>query len=387
MVLRSSKSGGFESMASPVSSLDSRRLEVLRWPLIVAVVFIHANNDRVGLPVPDGGPERWVHVLRWVLSEGGAATAVPLFFLMAGYLFFAGPPLDGPGYAAKLRRRVRTLLVPYLFWNVALALVLAVATHLPMARSFVPGQWAAFVREGPIAWCEALLGIGRPPVVYPLWFLRDLMIAVLLAPIGACVFRAGRAATWVGLGALGVPWFLHAWPLSIPSGAAMTFFFVGGAVGAHGKSLFALGQATPWLGLLYGPWLLFEALGGAGTWYPSVHQAGILLGILFVLGVAAWVETRPVWTVRLSGLAGSAFFLFAVHEPALTLVQRLGARVCPVEGPWMDLGLYFGSVALVVAAGTLLHGWLRRVAPRCTAWITGGRDGSRPAQPTKVSAS
>ncbi len=368
-------------MAPSVDPADSRRLAVLRWPLIVAVVFIHANNDRMGLPAPEGGAGHaawWVHVLRKALSEGLAATAVPLFFLMAGYLFFVGPPLNSATYGAKLRRRARTLLVPYLFWNLLLALVLALAMSVPALRPTLSGPLGSFVHEGPWAWIEALLGIGRAPVVYPLWFVRDLMLAVLLAPVGAALFRLGPVPTVIGLGALLVPWIGHAWPWSIPSGAALLFFFLGGAVGARGGSLFAWSRqvvphATRWLGLLYLPWILVESAGLAGPWYPTMHQLGILLGVAFVLGLAVWVESQPRWGGRLIALSGASFFLFVVHEPALTLVLRLGARVLPVQHPLVDLGLYFAAVAAVVCLGTLGHRWLSAQWPVGMAWVTGGR--------------
>ena len=360
-------------MSQPISEVDSRRLQVLRWPLIVLVVFIHANNDRIGLPAPEASPASWVHWIRKAISEGLAATAVPLFFLTSGYLFFAGKPLSRDSYLQKLRRRGRTLLVPYLFWNASLAAVFAVALRWPALEGFVSGEQGAFLDQGPLAWLDGVLGITQAPVSYPFWFLRDLMLVVVAAPLAAGMFRLGPIGMGMLLGGLGFYWLHHAWPLPVPAVVAVLFFFAGGALASEGRSLFPRSPLLLALAGLYPLVVTLEWMGVAGSWTPQLHQIGIGCGIVFVLAITAWVERWPRFSEALVGLSGSAFFLFAMHEPTLTLVRRVAYKVLPVHGPWMDLVHYFVTAAFVIAFGTGLHRVLQRVTPRFTAWITGGR--------------
>ena len=50
-------------------------------------------------------------------SDGVARSAVPLVFLVSGYLYFADFDGSQVSYLAKTHRRVHTLLLPYLLWN------------------------------------------------------------------------------------------------------------------------------------------------------------------------------------------------------------------------------------------------------------------------------
>ena len=54
------------------------------------------------------------------MSYGLCASAVPLFFLISGFLYFKGceSQFGLKDYMAKNRKRLRTLLIPYLLWNI-----------------------------------------------------------------------------------------------------------------------------------------------------------------------------------------------------------------------------------------------------------------------------
>jgi len=353
-----------------LSTEDSARLTALRFPLIVGVVYIHANNDRVGVPAPPGGPERVVHLVRMALSGELAAVAVPLFFLVAGFLFFVGAPLDRAAFGAKLRRRVRTLLVPYLLWNVALALTLALVYTLPAARGLLSGAQGQFIEAGPLAWADALLGVTRPPVAYQFWFIRDLMLVVLLAPLLDLVLR--RAA-WVGFIGFGVPWLTHAWPIAVPGAVGLTFFYVGAWLARRAGSPFVLDRWTAPLGVVYLALVAALVLGLTGAAFPYLHQVGIVLGGVVGLGATRLVLDRPRVDGALARLAASAFFVFAAHEPLLTLARRSLAKLSGPPGPALDLALYLVLPMVVIAVLVGLHRALRRVAPRFVDTLTGGR--------------
>lgn len=128
----------------------------LRLPLIVLITFAHSYSGvRAGWSLWDGGWDTY-EVLKLVVSETMVKVAMPTFFVMSGYLFFVNvTEWNAKTYWNKLRRRVKTLLIPYIIWNSAMAVKL---------RTFS-------------------LGILVEPANMPLWFLRDLMIVSLLTPI------------------------------------------------------------------------------------------------------------------------------------------------------------------------------------------------------------
>ena len=85
----------------------SSAISWMRFPLIFMIVLLHcycAINSY-------GHPSffQWVYPFGLLFGE----TGVPAFFFISGFLFF----LSSKVYAQKIKSRVRTLLVPYVFWN------------------------------------------------------------------------------------------------------------------------------------------------------------------------------------------------------------------------------------------------------------------------------
>ena len=107
-------------MKEKISSLTSSTISALRFPLTVGVVFIHFNvlSDNLAMR-GTGNAEHfptWLVCMFNLFSEVLPRIAVPLFFIISGYLFFRSGFMIRT-YTDKLRRRVRTLLVPYILWN------------------------------------------------------------------------------------------------------------------------------------------------------------------------------------------------------------------------------------------------------------------------------
>ena len=166
----------------------------LRLPLIVLVTYAHSYGavaEDYHLLTSDWNTYEFLKLL---VSQTLVKVAVPVFFILSGYLFFANvKEWNLQVYRRKLLRRVRTLLVPYLFWNMLMAVKLS-----PNLHSFNPSLfWNYIVNAGcQIDWFgnEHLL---TAPVNMPLWFLRDLMVVSVLTPIIYVAVR--RLGLWLML--------------------------------------------------------------------------------------------------------------------------------------------------------------------------------------------
>ncbi len=132
--------------------------------------------------------------------------AVPLFFFISGYLYFIktniADGLAGIHYLDKTKRRVKSLLIPYLSWNLLVLLLFGVMQMLTSGDDVMSKDgykalsdytaidvWKAFY---------ALDSTGMP-VDGPLWFIRDLFVISLCSPV---VFMIVRYLKWIGVGAL-----------------------------------------------------------------------------------------------------------------------------------------------------------------------------------------
>ena len=148
----------------------------LRFPMIVLVTYAHSYGS-----VADGFSclsSDWntYEFLKLLVSQTLVKVAVPVFFIISGYLFFANVKVwNLTVYREKMFRRVKTLFIPYLIWNLLMAIKL---------KTFSWAMFCAYWKPAGIQidWLgnEQLM---TAPANMPLWFLRDLMIVSLLTPI------------------------------------------------------------------------------------------------------------------------------------------------------------------------------------------------------------
>jgi surface polysaccharide O-acyltransferase-like enzyme len=211
-------------MAKDDESLS--RIDLLRFPLIVGVVFIHNYASAVHLA--QGGAiglahgSVWVEFVRFFISQGVARVAVPLFFLISGYLFFYGE-WSWSRYIGKIERRASTLLIPFLFWNLLTLAVYATVQSIPQTAVYFAGTaWPPIRSFTLLDYINALFGITvANPISYQFWFIRDLMALVVLAP--AIHFLLAKRLALPFILALLCLWFTYTWPVLWPSVEA-TFF-------------------------------------------------------------------------------------------------------------------------------------------------------------------
>lgn len=191
----------------------------LRFPMIVLVTYAHSYGhvaDGFNLLSSDWNTYEF---LKLFISQTLVKVAVPVFFIMSGYLFFSNV-MDWSlaVYKAKMLRRMKTLLLPYLIWNLLMAIKL---------KSF---SWSLFW----VWWKPAGIQIDwlgheqlmTAPANMPLWFLRDLMVISLLTPIIYIGVR--RLGSWL-LGVLMILYLSGVCAFIPGLSAYAVFFFTFGA--------------------------------------------------------------------------------------------------------------------------------------------------------------
>lgn len=221
------------------SALQSRTIAFLRFPLIVGVVLIHTYFKEVvidGKDLMEGGNFPIYSNIAYYLSQVLASIAVPLFFFISGYLFFYRTK-DFPlgTYKQKMRKRARTILLPYILWNGIYLLVYffgeSLAEGLFSGRnkpvsdySFADFLWAF--------WDRSMINPANNtmteshPVDYPLWFIRDLFVVMLFSPLLHLLIQRLKHYFIIMLGVL---WFFGYWFHITGLSSAASFFFSAGA--------------------------------------------------------------------------------------------------------------------------------------------------------------
>ncbi len=358
---------------------SSLRLNLLRFPLMVGVVVAHAYYSHSNIMAFAGGeivgasqPHFIAQFVINFISQGVARIAVPVFFLMSGYLFFAGFVWSKESYVTKLRNRTKTLLVPFLFWNILTLLIFAFAQAIPATRTFFSDQHSLVATFGVFDYLNAIIGFNRLPIAYQFWFIRDLIILVLLVPL---IHLAIRFSPLPFLFLLLFRWIADGWPLLIPTSEAMLFFCVGAYLASTRKSLFYLDPFGVLIILLYLALVIIDVLvltcNQSANLY--LHKIGVAFGVAAALCSTRFIAQHEGLKSLLVGLSGASFFLYAIHEPLLKILMRISYKFISPESPYVILALYLLIPVIIIYMAVVAYRGFLPVAPRLAGIVTGGR--------------
>jgi hypothetical protein len=351
----------------PIQNLQSNVIAFLRFPLIVGVLFVHNNVSEVPVQSMEFGSSEHLPVFHFCSSLVPLLIVrIPLFFFISGFLFFRNiDNFTGQAYMEKLRNRGKTLLIPYLFWNITALLVYYIAHNIP--------AFDGWFKEHVEYTLQYLLeSMWEHPKSGQLWFVRDLMVAVVLTPvIHFCI----KKAKVYGVLLLGALWFLNCWFEVAGLSIVAVFFFTAGAwFGCNKRNLVDdFDKVKRWAYILYPLLVVADMLTMEYAANPFIHKAGMIAGIAFWFNlVACLLRTKKVKVNQF--LTSSVFFLFAIHDPyLLSKIRKVIYVIFNPQSDWVITALYFLLVLVTVLIALGLYGILRRFMPRFTAVITGGR--------------
>jgi len=345
-------------------------IAALRFPLAVLVVLIHANNSFFRELAGEDG-----NGVIYFLSRVLPTFAVPLFFAMSGYLFFLNLTEFGlADYKEKLKRRTLTLLLPYVVWNLlafALYALRDIAAGQALQNSFSPNLLWGCKPLGILS--ENFFGWTLPPATAPvleqLWFVRDLIVCVVLTPLIYIVLRRGRVA---GLLCFAFVFYARLWPNWCGvSFTGLWFFALGAWFSISGKDpLRSTRRLLAPASALVPPALLALMLWPDGT--CLIHDLGQAVYVLAAMTVS--VHMANFLSHRHNQgtlLPTSSFFIYASHTIVLLPLTALVTRVAVGHGAWMLAFLYLVCALVSIIVCLSLFYVLRRWLPLLSAPLTG----------------
>lgn len=158
----------------------SDKLRVLSLFSILFVLYIHSgfHSDEIEEMI-------WNYRCQEFISGMLGRCAVPLFYVISGYLFFLKVPDGMKSIYAKIQKRIRTLLVPYIIGCLFFVLFGVIIAVTPGISKYVNGSVMPLFSE-PFHQiiCSIFYDSGSgTPCAFQLWFLRDLILIVATSPI------------------------------------------------------------------------------------------------------------------------------------------------------------------------------------------------------------
>lgn len=356
-------------------NLESKSIELLRFPMAVLILLLHSSFTHEvngGISIFEEWNAPIYNTLDKIFVGNITNIAVPLFFLISGYLFFLrNQEFTFVDYREKLEKRTKSLLVPYLLWNALIFIVYL------LVQSFVPSMTSgrtkliadySFTDYIMCLWSMKYVNEGgvSGPIDSPLWFVRDLIIMSLLSPLIWWAIRRLKSVVPLILIALFVSGEIQGIPgLSI---SAVTFFSLGAYLGIYKIRFAEISlRLLPYTLTCY---LLLLVLLLTLNLPVYLHYSEIVIGVIMSCGFAAWACTKGGKINAF--LTGSTFFVFASHCEFLKVFIRISSRM-GIQNDLFYCVMYFVCPLLTLIILLFMYKLLRKYLPQVATLLSGGR--------------
>lgn len=354
------------------SSLFNIRISLYSFILTAAVIWIHAVE-----PAFDAGSALMSDRSAFVTAElllGNVLgqLAVPGFFCMSGYLFFRSFGADKgkadliAAFKHKLIKRIYSLLLPYLLWNLIYYIVYLAAGRAETGFSELFHAVLEY-RYNPVFWYlhELILITIITPLIYVLLKHRIALIPVLLLSYAAAVFYEFIPIHYVNEDAL----------LYYSAGAALALH-----LRAYEDKLEYIGRAGAGCFLIFVICmeLTFKTQG-------SIYMAAIIGARLSgLLALFATVSVAVRSRINLPAYTGYNFFIYAAHYMEIRMYQllfdALSRRISGTglfDNDVLSTAVYVCMPVMCITLAVTAGKALSTVCPKLYSCLTGGRSTGR----------
>jgi surface polysaccharide O-acyltransferase-like enzyme len=353
-----------------MTSYLSEKIKVLSAVSIILVLYIHA-----GFTLQDTEGMTFIVYAQGMLSKMIGRCAVPLFYMISGYLFFYKVPAGIHSIFEKIKKRIKTLLIPYIIGNVFFIVFYAVIESIPGTRQFMNDSVFLLFKKD---WVTILISVfydmgNGMPQAFQLWFLRDLIILVALSPIWYLLFKYLK---WFWIPVVFLLNYFSIEYIPLQSLLWSLFWFsLGGALVNVDISKKCKKQTIILLSLLFLIFCLVQLFYPALPVWEHITIPIILLGIIAIWFMYDTI-VPPSFSLQthawLAKVCAFTFFIYLFHEASLNIVKKiilhilggneLGYIVCYFTSPWI-----FITVAVFIGIG------MKKYIPKLYSIAVGGR--------------
>ena len=327
----------------------SEKLRIAACIATLMVVLRHSANWVAFFP--NGGAPVWLMKTEWsVLSWTNVA--VPFFFFVSGFFFMRVDYVIEKQYVHMLKKKFWALLIPFLVWNMVGGCVLLFHDH-----------------EGNLgdSLSSCLTNLLLSHWYGPLWYVRDIMILMLLFPLYGWLYKKWGQSVLI----LVILWLmLSCWQpgwTNLLATEGIVFFFLGGLAQKHESIMeWKASKGICCVGLCI--WIFLSL--GVVPMNLTILRLGILIGLFaFWTSLDLIAGTLRDWCLR---LAPYSFLIYVMHF-YLHKVFKIGlAYVFPQNGV-VALIAFFVVPVITVALIVLVGRYWKRLHPKSYAICMGGR--------------
>lgn len=291
----------------------SIKITIISFLLLLGVVLAHSTNADYNQENTD---------LSWYLQQlyldKLSNIIVPTFFFISGFLFFLSfrnkEIVNFGDFKDKIKKRIRTLLIPYLFWCALWFFFIYIIQFVPFLakNSELPLHKMTII--------EQVYNLYLEPINYPFWFIRELILYIIISPILYAIIKYGK---WVSLIFLFVMALFSSSVFSILNISLlkylMLFFFLAGAYAAINSVELKLKVKPKFVYIMLFSWVLLEfiLLYFEVKYVEKSWVTKLLTNLLIILGsISCWslydvLDDR--YDFKYKKIYTYGFFIYASH--------------------------------------------------------------------------
>lgn len=267
----------------------------------------------------------------------------------------------------KLKKRTRTIVIPYVLWNVIFVLWYVVLAIIPGLERFNNSTGVIDVWVNKPVW-ENVVNMLTAPAAFHLWFLRDLICFMAVSPLLWWISRK----SWVMAIVLSItvnvwmPWIF--------------WFWLGITIGCQQWDIEKI-PVNRWMfvmaGFVYVGFSLLSAFGlreSLPNTFGLIGLAVVAASIYFVwtlydkLAHGRCLSELGIWR----HICGYSFFIYCFHEPAFNINKKLGVAVLGGSEPVLII-LYLVNPIIMVSCAIIVAKLMQKYISPVYKILTGGR--------------
>jgi succinoglycan biosynthesis protein ExoH len=328
----------------------SKRIEMLRFLMIFGVVLLHVPQY-VPIEQMGDGVFNFVKVL---FQHAVFRATVPVLTFISGYLLFSSGNDTNP--LTMWKKKFTSLVVPFMFFN----LTLLVLAYLAQVKFGVTMSYDLKNADF-MTWMNAAFGVLENPINYPLNFVRDMVVLLVLAPVFGYVLRNNP---FVGLLVV-LLIFLNNMDGALVLRDSMAIqFYVGGLAAVTKVDMTALDKHAKLLLVIFA-----VACVALVKFQIANRNAFVLIAPLFVWPAASLLVNTKLGS-WMAANAKYSFFVFIAHAPVVMASWMVYQKLSTV----LPYALYWTVTPFAtVAALMVTYKAFMFMMPSFFSVVTGGK--------------
>lgn len=302
----------------------SQTISILRFPLCVVIVMIHSN---IAIYNASANQFALVNIFSNYFIGDVCYYSLSLFFFISGFLLFREGKFNLEIFKKKINHRVYSLLIPYILWNlICFGMIFVLQQIKPNINLLLHKQIADFriqdyimifwnIRE--VTGCQT---DPAGPLVGQFWFIQNLLVYTLLAPI---IWYATQKLKILFIIVLGAIAFSDILPEVPGFNAAYLYFFILGAYFSINHSSWVLSRNSL-IGLIVAYMILFPLRIMIQSGNQLIEET---LFIFIILNVVHLLTKNKQQGSIAQYLSGTSFFVFAIHRYFTSIGLNLCSKI------------------------------------------------------------